>query len=129
MSKRKIEGGCMCGEIRYMLTTNPTHSTLCHCSDCRRASGAQSVPWITVPLQHFVIIQGEPKDYNSSASVMRTFCSTCGTPLTYRDEEHSTGIDITAGSLDNPEQFPPKKDLFVRDKLSWVEPSTQNIET
>jgi group II intron reverse transcriptase/maturase len=51
------------------------------------------------------------------------------TPLTYRHKEQSTGIDITAGSLDKPGQFPPTKDVFVRDKLSWVEPSTQNIET
>ncbi len=129
MSKINIEGGCMCGKIRYVLTTDPTFSTMCHCSDCRHAIGAHSVPWVTVPVQHFVTIQGKPSHYKSSPNVLRTFCSTCGTPLTYRHMEHSSGIDITAGSLDNSEQFPPTKDVFVRDKLSWVEPSTKNIET
>lgn len=129
MPTTKIEGGCMCGKVRYMLTTVPTFSTVCHCSDCRHASGAHLVAWVTVPVQHFVVSEGEPNHYQSSPNVLRTFCSTCGTTLTFRHEEHSSGIDITTGSLDNPEQFPPTKDVFVRDKLSWVEPSTRIIET
>lgn len=128
MTNIKIEGECMCGKIRYVLTTNPTHSTMCHCSDCRQAIGAQSVAWITVPVQHLVFTQGEPTVYNSSPDVSRTFCSHCGTSLTYRHEKHSSGIDITTGSLKNPESFPPTKDVFVRDKLPWIEPSSQNIE-
>ncbi len=118
----------MCGKIRYVLTTKPTHSTICHCSDCRRATGSQSVAWVSVPVEHFSISQGDVESYNSSPKVLRTFCSTCGTSLTYRHEEHSSGIDITTGSLDQPELFPPTKDIFCRDKLLWVTSSTKNVE-
>ncbi len=118
----------MCGSIRYVLLTEPIHSTTCHCSDCRHAIGSQSVAWVTVPLKHFVITQGDPETYCSSPKVHRTFCATCGTSLTYRHEEYSTGIDITTGSLDTPELFPPTKEIFCRDKLSWVKTTTNHVE-
>lgn len=127
MSQIKIEGGCLCGKIRYVLTTDPIHSTMCHCSDCRRASGAQSVSWTTGPVNSYIVSQGEPKQYNSSPNVVRTFCSDCGTPLTYSHKDRSKEIDITTGSLDSPEDFPPTKDVFGRDRLSWVAPSTKNV--
>ncbi len=90
---------------------------MCHCSDCRVVIGATSVAWVTVPVQFFITTQGEPALYKSSPNVLRTYCATCGTSLTYRHEQQSSGIDITTGSLDNPEQFPPTKDVFVNDKL------------
>lgn len=127
MSQIKIEGGCMCGKNRYMLTTDQIRSSMCHCSDCRHAAGAQSVAWITVPIKNFIPSQGEAQNYNSSSNVTRTFCSSCGTPLTYSHKDRHQEIDITTGSLDDPERFPPAKDMFCRDRLSWVEPSTENI--
>jgi hypothetical protein len=29
-------------------------------------------------------------------------------------------IDITTGSLDHPEKFPPNRDFFVEEELPWV---------
>lgn len=124
-----IEGACMCAKIRYVLTTEPISSTMCHCSDCRRASGAQSVAWVTVPIDNYVVSEGEPKQYKSSLEVIRTFCENCGTPLTYSHKERAQTIDITTGSLDKPENFPPTRDVFDRDRLPWVAASTKNIRT
>ncbi len=127
MTNERITGGCLCGQIRYCLTASPTHSTMCHCVDCRRATGAQSVAWVTVPLEHFKLVQGAPKTFHSSPGVHRTFCENCGTSLTYRHEEHSSGMDITTGSLDAPEQFPPTKDIFCRDRVAWVVATTGDV--
>ena len=121
-----IEGGCYCGAIRYRLTYEPLSATMCHCSDCRLAAGAQAVAWVTVPDGHFSFIQGEPQRYGSSPSVERTFCSVCGTSLTYRSDERDNETDVTTGSLDDPAAYPPTQDYFCRDRLPWVEPSTRN---
>ena len=128
MADVEIQGGCMCGQVRYILTCEPLSATMCHCSDCRRASGAQAVAWVTVPDRCFSFSQGEPQRFRSSPHVERTFCPRCGTSLTYRSDERDQETDITTGSLDHPEAFPPTQDYFCRDRLSWVQPTTGNLK-
>lgn len=118
-----IEGGCLCGHIRYKITCEPINPTMCHCSDCRKACGAQSVAWVTASDPHFCFTQGNPQTYQSSTNVERTFCPICGTSLTYRVSGKNE-TDVTVGSLDHPEHFPPTKDLHCRDRLQWGAPST-----
>jgi len=121
-----IEGGCFCGAVRYQITGKPLSATMCHCSDCRRAAGAQAVAWVTIPGDYFEWTEGEPECYQSSPPVARTFCALCGTSLTYRSDERENEIDVTTGSLDEPAAWPPTQDYFCRDRLPWVEPSTEN---
>ena len=44
--KLVIEGGCVCGGVRYRLEAAPTQVNDCHCLDCRRSSGAPFVTWV-----------------------------------------------------------------------------------
>ena len=76
--------------------------------------------WITVERAGFVWEKGEPKRYQTETGAWRTFCGTCGTSLTYENAERPNEIDITTGSLDDPEGFPPNRDVFPEEKLSWV---------
>ena len=39
-----LEGACFCGFIRYQARGTPSNETNCHCSICRRSSGA---PYVT----------------------------------------------------------------------------------
>lgn len=128
MSQLKIQGRCFCGSIRYELTCPPIYATMCHCSDCRRASGAQAVAWVTVPDENFSFTKGAPAIYRSSPNVTRTFCPTCGTSLTYINKDRKNETDITTASLDNPQNFPPTKDYYCRDRLPWVEPTTDTLK-
>ena len=120
MESTDIEGGCFCGAIRYRAGGKPLHSTVCHCESCRKACGAQSVAWITVPAGAFSWTQGEPFRFHSSPGVARTFCGRCGTSLTYAHENRPGEIDLTTGSLDDPEAFPPTEQVFAEMKLSWT---------
>ena len=120
MSTHEILGGCMCGAVRYRGNEPPRISTVCHCEDCRRGAGAQSVAWVTFPAESFTFVQGQPETFRSSPPVERTFCGRCGTSLTYWSEERSHEIDVTTGSLDDPESFPPTKQVFPEQKLSWA---------
>lgn len=116
---QEITGGCFCGKVRYSATTSPVYSIICYCEDCRRINGAQSVAWITVAADSFHITQGEPTSYKSSEHVVRTFCSECGTSLTYRSDKRAGEVDITTGSLDEPGRFPPTQTSFKKHKLAW----------
>jgi hypothetical protein len=43
-----ITGGCYCGKVRFRVSGPNLRQSNCHCANCRRAAGAQSVAWITV---------------------------------------------------------------------------------
>jgi hypothetical protein len=117
-----IAGGCYCGQVRYRAAGAPIFQAACHCANCRRASGAQSVAWVTFPEAAFTLTQGEPVRYPSETGATWSFCGRCGTTLTYTNGSRPGEIDVTTGSLDDPEAFPPKLDVNGDEKLSWVAP-------
>jgi len=115
-----IEGGCFCGAIRYAIKDGEYIVANCHCTMCRRTSGAPFVTWIVVPDSAFQYTKGEPRTLQSSESGTRYFCESCGTPLTCINTEHPGKIDITTGSLDDPADFPPKFAVYDDTKLEWL---------
>jgi hypothetical protein len=120
MSEELREGGCLCGDVRYRVSGDPRTSAICHCVSCRRASGAQSVAWVVFPSEAFSFVSGDPAEYRSSAEVSRTFCARCGTSLTYQHDGNLDSIDVTAASLDLPDELPPTRHVWLEDKVSWA---------
>ena len=117
---RFIEGGCLCGAVRYRLSAPPFESTVCHCRSCRRASGAPAVGWITQKLDRVEFTRGAPREYRSSPPVLRGFCGACGTPLTWKHRDAADSIDITTASLDDPAAFPPADHTWVGEGVPWA---------
>jgi uncharacterized glyoxalase superfamily protein PhnB len=115
-----LEGGCFCGAIRYRISGTPGSIGICHCQSCRRASGAPSVSWFTIPSAQFTRLTGTPQNHRSSAHVVRTFCGACGTQLTYAHDSSPESLDVTTASLDHPEAVEPTKEIWLVDKLPWV---------
>jgi hypothetical protein len=114
-----IRGGCFCGFVRYEANGPVSNETSCHCSICRRTSGAPSVAWITVPAAGFRVLDGKPHDFPSSDHGQRTFCPRCGTPLTFRSTRFPDEIDITTCSLETPADWPPRDHTWTSAALSW----------
>ncbi|MEN3278183.1 MAG: hypothetical protein V7631_3973 [Massilia sp.] len=115
-----LQGGCYCGAVRYVVDGDNFHGTLCHCTDCRRMSGAPAVAWFSAHMADLRFAQGNPATYHSSEHVLRGFCGTCGTTLSYQDDRYPDEIDITSASLDDPEAVPPQDHTFVQDRLRWM---------
>ena len=112
-------GGCMCGEIRFEAKSAPSPSTICYCVYCRHAVGAVSVAWLTFRAADFVLTKGSPASYASSPGVTRTFCPRCGTSLTYSKAGRQSEIDVTTGSMDHPEMYPPSGNVMLSHKVPW----------
>jgi hypothetical protein len=115
-----IQGGCLCGDVRYHVTGEPRERSVCHCQTCRRAAGAPAVAWIVVGRDELVFDRGAPATFRSSPPVERTFCRRCGTPLTYRSDDEPHTIDIQTATLDSPDAFPPRRELWLEHKLPWT---------
>ena len=114
------EGGCLCGAVRYRITGPVGDAVHCHCTMCRRSSGAVAVTWITVPPERFAFTRGEPAAYRSSAKGTRRFCGGCGAQLTFVTAERPEDVDVTVGSLDHPENHPAGRNIWTSAALPWL---------
>ncbi len=116
-----ITGGCQCGRTRYQVRGTPRNLCFCHCSSCRRASGAPLVAWGTFAFETFALHAGSAYAvHRSSPPVERGFCSACGTPLTYRHLERAAEIDVTLATLDEPGRFEPECHIWCEHRLPWM---------
>jgi len=73
-----------------------------------------------VPSQNFSYSAGQPTRYESSPGIERTFCSSCGSALTYRVIGESETIDITAATLDDQSSFKPDREIWVTYRPDWL---------
>lgn len=113
-----LTGGCLCGALRYALSAPPVVTCHCHCSLCRRASGAPFATWTTVPLEGFAWTRGIPAAYRSSEKATREFCAACGTQLTFRIDGGET-LDITSATLDEPGRVTPAAHIWLSARVAW----------
>ena len=116
-----LQGGCQCGAVRYEVKGTPQHVALCHCSDCRKSSGAPMVAWAAFAETEFTIAQGDLTTYNSSGTALRSFCPKCGTGIAYRNEEYLPGIvDIQSATLDDPDALPAGAHIQIAERIRWM---------
>ena len=120
MSEIIAEGGCLCGAVRYRITGAPRSSSVCFCRSCRLASGAPSVGWFVVAMAQYPLLSGQLATFRSSTPVVRSFCATCGTPLAYRHAVDPDAIELTTATLDDPDRFPPIREIWHSQKVSWA---------
>ena len=113
------EGGCLCGSVRYRVSDDPVAATLCHCADCRRASGGTNVAWAVFDKRDFQWLADEPVAYSSSRGVEWLHCHGCGSLVGYRRSSRPDHVDITTGTLDDPDRFPPSVEIWVGEKIGW----------
>jgi hypothetical protein len=119
-NKLILDGGCLCGALRYRATAVPGKSSYCHCRMCQRSAGSPVLAWVSVPAETFAYVRGEPRIYRSSAQARREFCPTCGTQLVFR-EDGDINIDITTASLDEPARLPPQYHIWRMSRIPWFE--------
>ena len=119
--KLPLEGGCLCGAVRYRIGVEPDHAGYCHCRICQRAAGAPVVAWLTVARDAFAWSRGKPAVYRSSPGAERLFCPTCGTQLAFREIAEPDNLDVTLASLDDPAAVRPSHHIWTSSRIPWFE--------
>jgi hypothetical protein len=116
-----LEGGCLCGSVRYEVHTNIKWATHCHCSMCRRQHGAAFATYATVGRKHVRVKdpEGRLARFSSSPSVTRTFCGRCGSSLFWEDTRYPKLIEVTLGTLDGDPRHAPDAHIFVASRAPW----------
>jgi len=117
----KISGGCHCGAVRYAVDGEALTHALCHCSDCRRHSGAPMVAWAMFRTDAVKTTKGALKTYASSANGRRHFCADCGTGLFYTNDTILPGItDVQSATFDDPNALPARAHIQTAERIGWM---------
>ena len=115
------KGQCHCGAVHYEMPAETIHKAICHCSDCRRHAGAPMVAWGLVNKDQLKV-EGETKEYASSANGRRHFCPNCGTALFYTNDVIFPGqIDVQIATLDDPDSIVPQAQIQLAERIGWVD--------
>ncbi len=103
-----FEGGCYCGEIRYIAEGEPLIKAQCHCRECQYLTGGHPNVIIGMPKDGFRYTKGQPASFTRDGLELprtREFCGNCGTHLTTRSPNLPTGLFVKVGSMDDPGQY------------------------
>lgn len=118
-----IEGSCLCGGVAYRAKGPLLTMAICHCVQCRKASGAEFATNASVDSETFEITRGEDLlvPYESSPGKYRVFCGRCGSPLFKRDDENPHLVRLRLGAVDTAIDQRPLAHVFVSEKATWTE--------
>ena len=110
------EGGCLCGAIRYRVTSDPVRVTFCHCRFCQRSSGAAYAVEPIFNRTDFSIVRGTAATYQhrseeSGKILTVSFCRKCGTKVFLDFERFPNVCGVYAGTFDNPNWFSRSPDV------------------
>ena len=119
----RVKGSCLCGGIKYEVDGTFGKVVHCHCSMCRKATGAAFRTRAAVATEAFHWLTGEDlvSRYESSPGETRTFCRVCGAtlPTFFCDRPHEIGLPL--GTLDDDPAVRPSAHVWVGSKAPWWE--------
>ena len=121
----KIEGGCLCGAVRYRSEAEPLMQVVCHCKTCQKNSGAAFSMNVAVPLDSMAAEGEALRTYEdlsgaSGKPFQRHYCAKCGSHLYSHGPAYGAIAFIKAGTLDDATWLAPSMHIWTAEKLPWV---------
>ena len=113
------DGGCICGQVRYRVTSEPMIVHCCHCRGCQKNSGSAFALNALFEADRVELISGEvelitvPTPSGTGQDITR--CTKCKTAVW--SNYNMGGIRerirfIRVGTLDDPDQLPPDVHIY-----------------
>ncbi|MDO9319095.1 MAG: GFA family protein [Gammaproteobacteria bacterium] len=130
----KIEGGCLCGAVRYVASAEPIVSRVCWCRVCQYLASGNATVNLVFPAEA-ITITGELRDYPSIADsgrhMHRRFCPNCGVHVLSGSEERSDLVVVRVGTLDTPENVALDSHIWTSSAPHWalLDPDLPQFET
>ena len=116
-----MQGGCLCGAVRFRLASEPFDAGWCHCRTCQLNSGSPAMAFASVPVGDYVVEKGEIATVKSSDFGHRGFCRDCGTPLYMRVDHQPETVDFSLATLDAPDAVAPGFHIFYASRIAWAD--------
>lgn len=119
---RPLDGGCTCGAFRFVVDDAFGYALNCHCSRCRRTTGAAFKPFGGIERDRLRLVAGDPdtlmivgEPYGHDAR-----CPHCGSML-YSVVRAGEYVHVPYGVLADAPARRPEAHIFVGSKAPWHE--------
>ena len=129
-----LDGGCLCGAIRYRLSPPILFCSQCCCKDCQKATGTGHTTIIGIHRDQLEL-SGTPATFtnmgDTGGKVTRHFCGTCAGRLYTSGDLPGEVIMVQAGSLDDPNRAIPESVIYLKDATAWdrFDPALPTFDT
>jgi hypothetical protein len=116
---RTLAGKCLCGAVEYEVADAFIYAANCHCSNCRRTTGAAFKPFAGIERAKLRVVKGQDS--------LRTFgddsahdahCKVCGS-LLYSLVREAAYVHVAMGTMVDAPAIRPDKHIFVGSKAPW----------
>ena len=118
--ERQLRGGCLCGAVRYAVADGFRYAANCHCSNCRRATGAAFKPF--AGLERARLRPAAPADsimiFGDETASHDVHCARCGS-LLYSVVRGGAWVHVAMGTLADAPSIRPTHHIFVTSKAPW----------
>jgi hypothetical protein len=116
-----LRGSCLCGGVRFEITAPFRRANLCHCSRCRKHSGAGASAQGRVPREGFALLSGEEllRVYRPPGGMVKAFCSVCGASLFGGTWPEGPEVSVRLGVLDGDPGIAPQYHSHTDSRAPW----------
>lgn len=116
-----VIGGCLCGAVRYEITSKYLNAMNCYCGMCRKVHGGAYSTHLIVRPERLRWIEGRDRlvPYKSSAEGVREFCPPCGTHILVHGQTGDGMLAVPAGTIDGRPEITLRGHIFTDDLVPW----------
>jgi hypothetical protein len=119
LTARTLIGKCLCGAVQYEVEDLFLYSLNCHCSNCRRTTGAAFKSFAGIERDKLkltrgadqLLIYGEETGHDAH-------CGKCGS-LLYSLVREAQFVHVTLGTLVDSPTIRPSAHIYVGSKAAW----------
>ncbi len=121
-SGARLNGLCLCGAVRFLVTAPFTDAGRCHCKRCQIRSGQSSSLIARVPRAGLEITGGadELRVWRPPTGHPKWFCGLCGTHLFAGELDAEGPLFLRLGTLDPTPNVEPRWHAWVSSMPSWA---------
>ena len=119
----ELQGGCLCGAVRFRARQAPLRTLACHCTFCQKVTGSSYFAESMFPMDAVQFSGGPMSRYEhvsdgSKKRVFVHFCPTCGTTVSLTFERWPEIRGIARGCYDDPDAVTVSSHIWTRSAQS-----------
>lgn len=123
MSDSTFHGACVCGAVRYAVRAPFMAFQYCHCSRCRKATGAAHAANLFVATDQLTWgegAEGHVRRYELPEAKYwsHCFCDVCGSSVPWLSRTGKAYI-VPAGALDDDPGIRPDRNIYWDSRAPW----------
>ena len=115
----RLRGECLCRRVGYETPDAFEYALICHCSNCRRATGAACKPFAGITRDLLALVRGQGATLRFGEGANHDIrCGACGS-LLYSVVRDGAYAHVTLGTLIDAPSIRPSAHIFVGSKAPW----------